>query len=70
MSVEARKREVEEQNGGSSRRGRTAEWKNQSRTMKKSLGEQQHRAGTTLKCVFADSKLKRCIERTSAIPKK
>ena len=38
------------------------------RTVKKSLEEQQHRAGTTLKCVCAESKLKRCMERMSAIP--
>ena len=38
--------------------------------MKESLEEQQHRAGTTPKCVGAESKLKGCTERTSAIPKK
>ena len=69
MGVEARKREVEEQNPDSSRRGRTAESKNKIRAVKKSLEEQQHRAGTTLKCVCAESKLKGCMERTSVIPK-
>ena len=69
MSVEARKREVEEWNLDSSRKGRTAELKNKIRTVKGSLKEQQHQAGTTLECVCAESKLKRCMERTSAIPK-
>ena len=36
--------------------------------MKKSLKE-QHRAGTTLKCVCAESKPKGCMERASVIPK-
>ena len=69
MSVEARKREVEEQNRASSRRGRTPEFKNNIRTVKESLEELQHQAGTALKCVCAESTLKRRMERTSAIPK-
>ena len=70
MSVEARKREVEEYNRDSSGRGRTAESKNKIRTEKEPLEEQQHQAGTTLKCVCAESKLKRCMESTFAISKK
>ena len=46
-----------------------AELKNKHRTAKESFEEQQHQAGTTLKCVCAESKLKRCTESTSAIPK-
>ena len=42
MSVKTRKREVEESNRDSSRRGRTAELKNKIRKVKESLEEQQH----------------------------
>ena len=68
MSVKSRKREVEESNRDSSRRGRTTELKNKIRKVKESLEEQQHQAATTMKCVCAESRLKRCMERTSVIP--